>query len=188
LEIKDLPPPRGTDAPGGWGGGASAGRVTARVQARPDDPSSPAYQAEYQASERYAAARDRLRALLERGELEAVILDPFTGKLHRASISLWRRHNADRMIERGQAPLPRSANTGSVLVKRFAEPDVETKPIPEAKIREAIEALKAKITIETLTRPQQRKTFPSYRITERQLSQIYRAVPVPSGRRRKSDK
>jgi hypothetical protein len=192
LRIKDLPPPRGADAPSGWRGGASTGPVMARVPARPVDPSSPAYQAEYQASERYASARGRLRALLERGELEAAILDPFTGKLHRASVSLWRRHNADRMIEKGEAPLPRSANKGSILVKRFAEPDVETKPIPQAKIQEVIETLKEKLSAETLTRPEQeeflRKSFPSYHLTKRQLNQIYRAVPVSKGRRRKSDK
>ena len=74
------------------------------MPARPDDPSSPAYQAEYQASERYTSARGQLRALLERGEFEAAILDPFSGKLHRTSVSLWRRHNADRMIKKGEAP------------------------------------------------------------------------------------
>ena len=194
LRIKDLPPPRGTDAPGGGrgGGGAFARPVTAKVPSPPDDPSGPAYQAEYKASERYASARGRLHVSLERGDLEAAILDPFTGTLHRTSASLWRRHDADRMIERGQAPIPGSRNTGSVLVKRFAEPNVDTKPIPQAKIQEAIEALKKKIATESLTRPQQgdflRKNFPSYRITERQLNEIFRVVPVSKGRRRKSDK
>ena len=45
--------------------------------------------------------------------------------------------------------------------------------MPQAKIQEAIEALKEKIATESLTRPQQedflRKNFPSYRVTERQL-------------------
>jgi hypothetical protein len=194
LKIKDLPPPRGTDAPGGGRGrgGAFATPVTARVPSPPDDPSSPAYQAEYKASERYASARARLRVSLERGDLEAAILDSFTGTMHRTSASLWRRHNADRMIERGQAPIPGSPNTGLILVKQFAEPDVDTKPIPQAKIQEAIKALKKKIATESLTRPQQedfvRKNFPGYRVTKRQFAEIFRAVPVPTGRPRKSDK
>ena len=116
LRIKDLPPARGGDAPGAGRarGGAFARPVTARMPSQADDPSSPTYQAEYQAGERYASARDRLRASLERGDLEAAILDPFTGTLHRASASLWRRHGADRMIESGQAPIPRSRNRGPV--------------------------------------------------------------------------
>lgn len=194
LKIKDLPPPRGADAPGsGRGRGVAFTRpVTARVATPPDDPSSPAYQAEYKASERYASACDRLRVSLERRDLEAVILDPFKGTLHRTSPSLWRRHDADRMIERGQAPIPGSPNTGLILVKRFAEPDMHPKPIPGSKIQEAIEVLKKKIAIERLTRPQQRdflrKNFSSYHITERQLDDIFRVVPVSKGRRRKSDK
>jgi hypothetical protein len=64
--------------------------------------------------------------------------------------------------------------------------------VPAAKIREAIEALKEKIATESLTRSQQaefvRKSFPSYHVTERQLSEIFRAVPVPTGRPRKSNK
>jgi hypothetical protein len=130
--------------------------------------------------------------LLEAGELEAAILDPWTGKLRRASASLWRRFDADRMIERGQAPIPGSPNTGSLLVKRFAEANVHTKRMPQAKIQEAIEALKEKIATESLTQAQQRdflrKTFPSYHVTARQLVQIFRAVPAPRGRPKKSDK
>jgi hypothetical protein len=53
------------------------------------------------------------------GQLEASILDPWTGKLHQASASMWRWFGADRMIEKGQAPIPRSSNTGKLLVKRF---------------------------------------------------------------------
>jgi hypothetical protein len=133
----------------------------------------------------------RLRQLLEAGQLEAAILDPFTGALHQATTSLWRRHDADRLIEKGQAPIPRSSNTGSVLVKRFAESNVDTRPIPQAKIQEAIEALKKKLATESLTRSEQaefvRQTFSAYRITERQLRKIFRAVPMPTGRPRKSD-
>jgi hypothetical protein len=72
------------------------------------------------------------------------------------------------------------------------EANSQRKPMPRAKIREAIEALKEKIATESLTRPQQaeflRKSFPRYHVTERQLGEIFRAVPVPTGRRRKSDK
>jgi len=56
--------------------------------------------------------------LLEAGQLEAAILDPWTGKLHQASASMWRRFGADRMIEKG---IPRSPNTGKLLVKRLGE-------------------------------------------------------------------
>src|SRR5690242_10353609 len=71
-KIKDLPPPRGVDAPGGGRGrvGAFARPAAARVPSQPDDPSSAAYQAEYQANKRYAFACGRLRELLERGDLE----------------------------------------------------------------------------------------------------------------------
>jgi hypothetical protein len=64
--------------------------------------------------------------------------------------------------------------------------------MPPAKIKVAIEALKEKTVTESLTRPQQadflRKTFPNYHLAERQLTQIYRAVPAPTGRPRKSGK
>jgi hypothetical protein len=130
--------------------------------------------------------------LLEAGQLEAAILDPWSGRLHRAAASLWRRHDADRMIERGEAPIPSSRNTGSVLIKEFAGPNVDTKPMARAKIQEAIKTLKEKTATETLTRSQQkgflRKTFPNYRITERQFTEIFRSVKVPTGRPRKSDK
>jgi hypothetical protein len=193
LRIKDLPPARGGDAPGS---GPMMRRTKApAVKTAPhssDDPSDPLYQEEYRAGMRYMDARDRLRKLLEAGQLEAAILDPWVGTLHRASASLWRRFDADRMIERGRAPIPNSPNTGSLLIKRFAEANVHTKPMPEAKIQAAIDVLKEKIATESLTRAQQRdflrKTFPSYHVTARQLVQIFRAVPAPRGRPKKSDK
>lgn len=183
LKIKDLPPATGA------GAGAFDRPATPRV---PDDPSSPAYQDEYRASVRYADACHRLRVRLEGGDLEAAIWDAFTGMMHPAPASLWRLHNANRMIERGEAPIPRSPNTGRLLVKQFAEESVSTKPMPPAKIREAIEALKAGNATETLTRPQQedflRRSFPNYRITARQIAEIFRAVPAKPGRPKKSDK
>jgi hypothetical protein len=190
LRIKDLPPARG-------GGAQDIGpRMRSTPAAKPGphssgDPSDPSYQEEYRARQRYVDAQQWLRQLLEAGQLEAAILDPFTGTLHQATTSLWRRHDADRLIEKGQAPIPRSRNTGSVLVKRFVESNVDTKPIPQAKIQEAIVALKEKLATESLTRSEQaeflRQTFSAYRITERQLRQIFRAVPMPTGRPRKSD-
>jgi hypothetical protein len=134
---------------------------------------------------------DRLRQSLEAGQLEAAILDPWSGQLHEAPASLWRRHDADRMIEKGRAPIPRSPNTGSILVKRFGDPNVDTKPLPQAKIKQAIEALKAKLATESLTRSEQedflRETFPGFRIATRQFRQIFEAIPAPKGRPRKSD-
>lgn len=187
LRIKDLPPARG--------GGAGIERPPSTKPLTPHstgDPSDPLYQEEYRARERYIDAQDRLRQMLEAGELEAAILDPWTGKLHQAPASLWRQHNADRMIEKGQASIPASLNTGQLLIKQFAEANEPNRPIPKAKIQEAIEALKQKTATESLTRPQQRdflrKTFASYHVTERQLNEIFRAVPVPTGRPRKSDK
>jgi hypothetical protein len=98
----------------------------------------------------------------------------------------------NRIIKHGRAQKPPSGNVGSLLVKRFADASEPATPLPAAEITKAIEALKAKIATESLTRPQQaefvRKSFPSYRVTERQLSEIYRAVPVPTGRPRKSNK
>jgi hypothetical protein len=190
LRIKDLAPARG----GGAQGSGPMTRSTPAVKPglhSSGDPSDPSYQEEYRARQRHVDAQQRLHELLEAGQLEAAILDPFTGALHQATTALWRRHNADRLIEKGQAPIPRSSNTGSVLVKRFAESNVDTRPIPQAKIQEAIEALKKKLETESLTRSEQaefvRQTFSAYRITDRQLRQIFRAFPVPTGRPRKSD-
>jgi hypothetical protein len=185
LKIKDLPPAHG--------GGADAPDSGRRRPADnlPSDPSSPAYQAENEASQRYLSARGRLRASLERGDLEAAILDPFTGVLHPVSASLWRQHHADRAIEKGQAPIPGSP-TGRLLVKRFAERNAPTKPMPRAKIQEAIEALKERTAVESLTRAQQRdfvrKTFPGFRVTERKFIEIFQEVGVSTGRPRKSNK
>jgi hypothetical protein len=137
-------------------------------------------------------AQRRLRQMLEAGELEAVIVDPWTGKRHQASASLWRRHDADQMIEKGQALIPGSRNKGTLLVKQFAEANEPKKPLPKAKIAEAIEALKEKLATESLTRPQQadflRQTFASYDLTEQQMREIFRAVPVLTGRPKKSDR
>jgi hypothetical protein len=189
LRIKDLPPARGSDAPGTprVARTAPAPKLVPQLTA---DPSDPLYQEEYRARKRLMDTRHRLRQMLEAGQLEAAILDPWSGKLYRASASLWRRYGADRMIERGKAPIPGSRNTGPILVKRFAEVNVRTGPMPQAKIKEAIEVLKERVATESLTRSQQadflRQTFRSYHVTERQLTEIFRAVPVPTGRPRKS--
>jgi hypothetical protein len=188
IRIKDLPPARG--------GGAGVERPRPTPKAGPHssgDPSDPFYQAEYEARERYVSARDQLRASLERGDFEAAALNPFTGTVHPVPASLWRRHDADRIIEKGQAPIPASLNTGKLLVKRFAETNDEPKkPLPKAKIREAIAALKARLATESLTRDQQadflRQTFSSYQLSERTIREIFRAVAVPPGRPKKSDK
>jgi hypothetical protein len=96
------------------------------------------------------------------------------------------------VIERGQAPIPGSPNTGRLLVKRIAERNAPTKPMPRAKIQEAIEALKERTAVESLTRAQQkdfvRKTFPGLRVTESQFVKIFQEVDVPIGRPRKSNK
>ena len=96
------------------------------------------------------------------------------------------------MIKKGRAQVPPSGNIGSLLVKQFADASVRAKPMPKAKIGEAIEALKEKLATESLTRSQQaefvRKSFPTCNVTERQLNEIFRAVPVLSGRPRKSNK
>jgi hypothetical protein len=105
-----LAPARGGDAPGSAPAPIAAPVATALHPT--GDPSGSSYQEEYRARKRYENACYRLRALLETADLEAAILDPFTGKLHRASTSLWRRSGADRMIEKGRAPIPHSLNTG----------------------------------------------------------------------------
>jgi hypothetical protein len=158
----------------------------------PTDPCDPLYQDEYRAGERYAAASQQLRALLEADHLEAAILDPWSGELHPVPARFWRQNNADRLIKNGRAQVPHSGNIGSLLIKRFADANVRAQPMPQAKIGEAIEVLKKEIATKSLTRPEQadfvRKSFPSYHVTERQLSEIFRAVPMPSGRPRKSNK
>jgi hypothetical protein len=187
--IKDLPPARGGGAPGSHARSRRPKAPPAR--ATPTDPSDPFYQAAYRANQRYKTTCGHLRSSLERGALEAAILDPFTGTLHRAPASLWRRHDADRLIARGQAPIRGSRNTGLLLVKDFAEAKGR-KPIPQAKMHEAVKILKEETATEYLTRPQQkdllRKTFPSHTITERQFDEIFRAVPTSRGRPKKSDK
>ena len=57
-------------------------------------------------------------------------------------------------MKRGQAPIPGSPNTGKLLVKHTAD-DSQTKPMPQAKIKEAIRALNEKMTTEIMTRAQQ---------------------------------
>src|SRR5262245_30190485 len=201
LKTKDLP------GLGHSGSGSRPGRViiertlwvTASVRStgdprerktEPTDPCDPLYQAEYRAAERHAAARHGLRVRLEAGRLEAAILDPWTGKLYRVPVQMWRQHDADRIIKHGRAQKPSGGNIGDLLVKQLADVSVPGKRMPKAKITEAIEALKEKIATESLTRPQQaeflRKRFAQ--MTNRQLRGIFRAVPVPTGRPRKSDK
>jgi hypothetical protein len=203
LKMKDLP---GT---GASGGGMRPGEitvertlpVTARVPSTgkpivrktpPTDPCDPSYQTEYRAGERHAAARHELRVRLEAGHLEAAILDPWSGELHRAPARMWRQHDADRIIKHGRAQKPPSGNVGDLLVKRFADASVPAKPLPAAKSREAIEALKEKTATESLTRSQQRdfvrQSFPNYHVTERRMREILRPIPVLPGRPRKSDK
>jgi hypothetical protein len=136
----------------------------------------------------------RLRAKLEAGELEAAILDTFKGKgkLHRASTALWRQHDADRMIEKGRAPIPYSPNTGKLVVREFPVPSRPLTPLPASKIREVADALRAQLATKSLTRPQQkdfvRQRFPKYRVTECHFGEIFQEVPVPTGRPKKSDK
>ena len=201
VKTKDLP---GTGMSGGGmrPGGVIIERtlpVTASVpstgdpmvrKTAPTDPCDPLYRAEYRAVERHATARHELRVRLEAGRLEAAILDPWSGELYRAPVQMWRQHDADRIIKHGRAQKPPSGNIGTLLVKRFADAGVRSKPMPEAKIEEAIAALKEKTAMECLTRPQQaefvRKTYPTFHVSDRQMNEIFRSVPVPPGRPRKS--
>ena len=192
LRIKDLAPARGSGAPDGAPSRKSATRSNAKSPHSTGDPSSDSYQIEYRAGLRYEAARDRLRVLLESGDREAAILDPFTGKMHRAAKTLWRQSGADRMIKKGRAPIPGSPNTGSIIIKEFRAAAAPTKPMPGAKISEAIKALQEEMAKRSLTRPQQahfvRDRFSGYRVSDRQISQIYQSVTVRLGRpKRKSD-
>jgi hypothetical protein len=191
LKTKDLAPARGGDASnlGPW-------RKTipnpAGAAVHPTgDPCTPSYQAEYIASKRYQDTRDRLHVLLEAGDLEAVIWDTFTGKLYPAPTSLWRQFYACRMIEKGEAPFPRSLNTGLILIKEFQSTSQPDKPLPAARLRETIDALKQEVATENLTREQQkdfvRKTFPTYHVTERQFLEIFKQVPAQIGRPKKPD-
>ena len=185
----------------GFGSGAwrwRAGQCTtiaapaATAPHRTGNPSSPSYQAEYSARKRYEDTCDRLRASLEAGEFEAAILDPFTGKLHRSSTALWRRHDADRMIENGRAPIPHSLNTGSLVVKEFPVQSTPRRPLPTSKIGDVIDALRQKLATESLTQPQQKdfvgRRFRNYHVTDRQFRKIFEDVPVGTGRPKESGK
>jgi hypothetical protein len=181
---------RGGDAPGSAPAPIAAPVWTALH--RTGDPSSSSYQAEYRARKRYEDTCDRLRALLEAGELEAAILDPFTGKLHRASTALWRRFDANRMIEKGRARIPHSLNTGSLVVKEFPVQSTPRRPLPTSKIGDVIDALREKVATEYLRRPQQKdfvgRRFRNYRVNKDQFREIFKEVPVATGRPRESDK
>jgi hypothetical protein len=155
LKIKELAPARGGGALGSAPLPTTIAASAATAPHRIGDPSSSPYQAEYRARKRYEDTCDRLRASLEAGEFEAAILDPFTGKLHRASTALWRRFDADRMIEKGRAPIPHSRNTGSLVVKEFPVQSTPRRPLPASKIGDVIDALRGKVATEYLTRPQQ---------------------------------
>ena len=210
LKIKDLPGARGGGATGGtpapWTISATAATaphrsstpapktISATGATAPHwtgDPSNSSYQAEYSARERYEVVCHRLRAKLEAGELEAAVLDPFKGKLHQAPTAMWRRHDADRMIEKGQAPIPYSPNTGRLVVREFPAASRPRTPLPGTKIQAVVGALLAKLETESLTRPQQkdfvRESFPDYRVTDRQFDEIFQKVPVPTGRPKKSN-
>ena len=143
LKIKDLAPARGGGAPGSAPGPRTIIAPAATAPHQTGDPSSSSYQAEYRARNNTENACKRLRAKLEAGELKAAILDPFKGRLHRASTALWRRHDADRMIEKGRAPIPYSPNTGKLVVKEFPVPSRPRTPLPGTKIREVADALRA---------------------------------------------
>jgi hypothetical protein len=186
-----------SSSPGGGAPGSALHRTTiaassATAAHRTGDPSSSSYQAEYRARKRYEDWCYRLRALLEAGDLVAAILDPFKGKLHRTSTALWRQHGADRMIEKGRAPIPHSLNTGSLVVKEFPVQSTPRRPLPTSKIGDVIDALRGKVATEYLRRPQQedfvRKVFPNYLVTERQFGEIFREVPVTPGRPKGSGK
>ena len=191
IGIDDLAPARGSGAPDGAPSRKSATRPNAKSPHSTGDPSSDSYQIEYRAGLRYEAARDRLRVLLESGDREAAILDPFTGKMHRAAKTLWRQSDADRMIKKGRAPIPGSPNSGWIFIKEFRAA-APTKPMPGAKISEAIKALQEEMAKRSLTRPQQahfvRERFSDYRVSERQIREICQSVRVRPGRpKRKSD-
>src|ERR1700730_7440001 len=147
LKIKGLAPARGGGAPGS---GPLRTRIAASAASphRTGDPSSSLYQAAYRARKRYEDACYRLRALLEAGDLEAGVLDSFAGKFHRASPALWRQHDADRMIEKGRAPISRSRNTGSLVVKKFPVRSQPRRPLPRSKFGEVIDALREKVATE----------------------------------------
>jgi hypothetical protein len=192
LKIKDLAPARGGGASGRLPVRKSTAGSAATAPHPTGDPSSSSFQTEYRARMRYVDIRDRLRVMLESGDLIAAILDPFTGILHRASTTLWRRFGADLMIEKGQAPIPGSPNPGTLIVKEFRMPSRPSRRIPQAKFGEVIDALREKVATESLTRAQQkdfvRKRFPSYRVTERQFGKIFQKIPVSIGRPKKFDK
>ena len=86
FRIKDLTPARGGNSSGSGPRRQSMQSPAAKPAPHlSDDPSDPLYQKEYRAGKRHRNAHDRLRQLLEAGEHEAAILDPWTGRLHRAS-------------------------------------------------------------------------------------------------------
>jgi hypothetical protein len=165
---------------------------TAKQKTALDDPFDPSYREERRAAQRFAPVSRQLRVLLEAGDLEAAIWDGETGKLHRVPVQTWRQHDADRMIKSGRAQIPPYGNIGLLLVKGFTPARVPLKPMPEAKIAEAAAALKEKTATENLTRPQQaefvRQMFSDYHVTQRQLMEIFREVPVQKGRPTKSNK
>jgi hypothetical protein len=192
LAIKDLPPARGSGAPDDIRAGGTAAKSAPATVPEHEDPLSASYQKEYQASERHRAVLHQLRVWLEAGQHEAVVLDVFTGRLYPIPFEFWRRHNAGRMLEKQQAPIPNNANTGTLLIKDLSPPSQAGKPLSRPQIEKIIAALRKTLETEKLTRAQQqefvRKEFPQYRITHRQFLEIFKELPIPKGRRKNSDK
>src|SRR5262249_37294575 len=90
---------------------------TAPKRTAPDDPFDPSYQAERKAAQRYSVVSRQLRVLLEAGDIEAVIWDGGSGKLHRVPVQTWRQNGADRMIKSGRAQIRAHGDIGTLLVK-----------------------------------------------------------------------
>src|SRR6266702_5945589 len=76
LKIKDVPPARGSGATGS--GKTMAKPVAAATPHSTGDPGGPSYQEEYRAGNRYAKTSHKFREMLEAGDLEAAVLDPWS--------------------------------------------------------------------------------------------------------------
>lgn len=94
------------------------------------NPRSPDYQAERLARIRRDDAFKELHRRLEAKELDGVVVDYWSGAKAIISDSVWRRSNADKMIEKEQAPQRHSSNPGRLFIRDVGWNDKTIAPLP----------------------------------------------------------
>jgi hypothetical protein len=145
------------------------------------------YEANVAARKRWQEVSEELLRRLEAGEVHAAVLDPWTGAIHKVPHSFWRRNDAERMLIRGQAPIPYSSNYGTLLLELFQAKaaKVAKRQLTASEMNNAVQRLK---TSPNLTRSQQRKVILDLypHMTDRKWRELLRIVGSrPPGKKRR---